>query len=199
MKPGSEKSDNGKSACKNLLSEMSDRKISKMSNRKTLENKKLTAENPAVNIYKKINSEICNSKKLDEKSLTIKKIRRQEPYLKRVSGKIFRLGNCMVKCLTAKNLGPKRPTAMSLTLTSLCKRLTLIVRRQQPDDKSRDTKKLNDDEPICKTVMVKYYDKEFYGKIPTVKSPTIKLMNSKHFFLLHKINKILAVPLVSCN
>ena len=60
----------------------------------------------------------------------------------------------MVKYLPAKNVKPKSPTAMNLTLTSLSKRLTLMVRRQQPDDKSRDTKKFNDDEPICKLLMV---------------------------------------------
>ena len=47
MKPGSEKSDNEKSASKNLFSKMSDRK--------TLQNKNLTAKIPAVNISTKKN------------------------------------------------------------------------------------------------------------------------------------------------
>ena len=93
---------------------------------------------------------------------------------------------------------PKHPTAMSLTLTSLSKRLTLMIRRQQPDAKGRDTIKLNDDESICKTVMVKYYDKELYGKIPTVKSPTIKLMTLlgylETFCMLLRLNKFMWYP-----
>ena len=64
---------------------------------------------------------------------------------------------------------------MSLILISLSKRLTLIVRRQQPDDKGRDTKKFNDNEFFRKTLMIKYYGKELYGKTPTPKCPTIKL------------------------
>ena len=52
-------------------------------------------------------------------------------------------------------------------------KLTLIVWRQEPDDKSRDSEGFNDYESIPKTVMIKYHGKEFFGKIPTVKSPTI--------------------------
>ena len=55
-----------------------------------------------------------------------------------------------------KKIKSKSPTVMSLTLTSLFKRLTLIVRRQQPDDKTRDTKKFNDDDFFfVKTLMIK--------------------------------------------
>ena len=76
------------------------------------------------------------------------------------SGKNVWLKKSMVKSLTAKKFGPKSPTEMILILTSLSKRLTLIVRRQQPDDKSQNTKKLSGDESICKKAMVKYNGKE---------------------------------------
>ena len=104
----------------------------------------------------------------------------------------------MMKCLKAKKFGPKNSMAMSLILTSLSKRLTLIVRRKQPDDKSQDTKKFNNDESICTTVMVKFYVKELYGKIPFVKSPTIKIMTVigllKAFYLLRRRNKFMWYP-----
>ena len=74
---------------------------------------------------------------------------------------------------------------MSLTLASLSKRLLIIVRRQQPGDKSRESKKFNDDESICKTKMVKCYIIEVYDKNQSVKIPTLKklcsLVNSKLF------------------
>ena len=118
---------------------------------------------------------ICRSDVTLPAVLTINK-QATETLLKIVSGKNIWLKNCVAKCLSAKNFRSKSPTVMSLTLTSLFKRLTLIVRRQQPDDKSRNTIKLNNDESICKTVVVKYYGNEFYGKIPTVKILTIKIM-----------------------
>ena len=70
-------------------------------------------------------------KKSDKKT-----IKRQKPYLKIVSGKNLWFKKSVAKCLSAKNFRSKIPMVMSLTLTSLFKRLTLIVRRQQPDDKS---------------------------------------------------------------
>ena len=87
----------------------------------------------------------------------------------------------MVKYLPAKNVRPKSPTAMSPTLRSLSKTLILIVRRKQLDEKSRDTKKLKDDGSTCKPLMVKYYGKEFYSKIPTVKKSNNK--NSDVYWL----------------
>ena len=107
-----------------------------------------------------------------------------ETLLKVVSGKHVWLKKSIVKDLTTKKFRPKSPTAVSLTLTSLSKRLTLIFWQSQPDEKSRDTEHFKNDESICKTVLVKYYDNEFYGKIPTIKSPWKKrhlLVNSKHF------------------
>ena len=46
---------------------------------------------------------------------------------------------------------------MGLILKSLAKRLTLIFRRQQFDDKRQYSKKFNNDESIGKKIMVNTY------------------------------------------
>ena len=69
-----------------------------------------------------------------------------------------------------KKITLKSPLALGVTLKSLPKRLTLIVRRKEPDAKSWDTKKHTNDELIGKTLMLKFHVEQYYGENPTAKS-----------------------------